>query len=204
MSATAQGFCGRASDKRGITRRSRPGPLKYSTRNKCEFLANRTGSASGRCDARRRVRRSASTASRSQRGSTPVMAAKNNIYLWASTWRPEYLYAKRARHSGARRAPWRESNCSYKTFIRLRGPNLHRRSISRPWAGYTWVRAKTPVEGGNDVVSPLRRHHSIARHYPGQKCACAKTIWFSHEAASFTRPTLSPKAVRLRGNVVFP
>jgi hypothetical protein len=40
------------------------------------ILANRTG-----CDARRRVRRSVSTASRSQRSSAPVLAAKNTFIL---------------------------------------------------------------------------------------------------------------------------
>jgi hypothetical protein len=53
---------------------------KYLSGIKCEILANRTGS-----DARRTLRRSASTASSGQRSNAPVMAAKNHIYLWAGT-----------------------------------------------------------------------------------------------------------------------
>ena len=34
----------------------------------------------------------------------------------------------------------------------LNGLNVDRRSISRPLAGYTWVPAKAPGEGGNDVA----------------------------------------------------
>src|SRR3954468_6476948 len=54
--------------------------LSTCPEKKCEVLANRTG-----CGARRTLRRSASTASSGQRSNAPVMAAKNRIYLWAST-----------------------------------------------------------------------------------------------------------------------
>ena len=53
---------------------------KYSSRNKCEVLANRTG-----CDARRSVHRSASTASSGQHSSAAVMDAKMHIYFLAGT-----------------------------------------------------------------------------------------------------------------------